>query len=61
MPVAVICKTANFFYSEREDTPVSVDVDGRITIRNHGGGSWSNARVRLVGATLPPSRDRAGT
>lgn len=46
---------------EREDTPVSVDVDGRITIRNHGGGSWSNARVRLVGATLPPSRDRAGT
>ena len=39
---------------DREDAPVSMDVDGRITIRNTSGGAWSNAALRLVGADARP-------
>lgn len=41
-----------------DDAPVSVDIEGRVTVQNHGGASWTNARVRLVGATRPRSSAR---
>lgn len=38
-----------------EDAPVSMDVDGRITVRNASGGSWSNAALRVVGTDHRPA------
>ncbi len=45
---------------DREDAPVSMDVEGRVTVQNAGGGSWTNATLRLVGTDVrprPPARE----
>jgi hypothetical protein len=40
---------------EHDEAPVSMDVDGRVTIRNNSEGSWSNAVLRLVGSAERPA------
>lgn len=39
---------------EDETARLSLDVDGRITVRNPGRAAWSNAELRLVGSALRP-------
>lgn len=39
---------------EHEDAPVSVDIDGRMTIRNDSSGCWSNVQVTVVGTSSRP-------
>lgn len=43
---------------EREDAPVSMDVDGRITVHNQTRAAWSNALLRFIGAPLRTGQPR---